>query len=138
MQMVQADKSNAGPLQRKQNELKPKKKTMKTTSTLIATLLLFISLVPARAASGPESSSLRDEIQKQMRYPDFAKNEHSSGLVLVKYEVHSDGRVEVIQMNASDSLWAGYVQQKLESLYVVDPALVGVHHAKFVFRYQTN
>ncbi len=95
-------------------------------------------MLPTLASSVPGSTSLRNEIKKQMRYPDFAKDEQRNGLVLVKYEVHSNGRIEVIHMNASDPLWAAYVQQKLESLSVEDQQQVGLHYAKFTFRYHKD
>ncbi len=99
------------------------------TFAIFATILSFNA-----AATLGTGGELQKTLRKEITYPAFANSEKYRGMVLVSYEITSEGRIIVKAMNASDPELAAHVKKKLEALRFDPRELEGMHHAKFVFR----
>lgn len=102
----------------------------------ILILGLFLAAAPHVFATHPEHNTpLRQAITKQVKYPDFAKKDHTEAVVEVRYMIHADGKVEVTFSTATNERFGQYVREKLESMQLKDPQEPGTHAARFKFRY---
>lgn len=108
---------------------------MKTLKALMI-LTAAISVNVATAAKAPKTFSAPDEIKKSMRYPEFAKESQLQGFVAVEYNISSDGKITVLEMNASDEKLAAYVRQKLESTMISNCEYAGNYKSKFKFTFR--
>jgi hypothetical protein len=107
---------------------------LKQTILTLAIALALAGNLGAHSGT-PDHPTLDKAIRKSVYYPAFAKKSKLQGTVMVKYEVTNDGKVKVIDMNASHSELASYVQQQLEKLSINDLKSVGLHYARFTFKY---
>lgn len=98
-------------------------------------LFLFHGAIAMANFSSGEGKELNKEIKKNINYPEFAKEAKLHGMVMVHFVVNSDGRIEVKEINASDSDLAAYVKEQIERIEVVERAAEGDHYVKFRFRY---
>jgi len=116
--------------------LRRKRKTnnLKQITILIFTAIAVMS-VGNLDASSSSSDKLDRTLRKEIRYPEFAKSEQIYGLVMVEFEVLSNGQIQVNEINASHENLGIYVQSELEKIEVNDLSEIGKHYVKFKFRF---
>ncbi len=107
---------------------------MKQTILILTTVLTMAGNLFAYSGT-PDYATLHKAIRKSVYYPGFAKKSKLQGTVMVKYEVTNEGFVKVLDMNASHSDLANYVREQLEKLNTNDLKAIGIHYARFTFRY---
>jgi hypothetical protein len=108
---------------------------MKTLKALLI-LAAAISINVASAVEVPKTFRVPNEIEKSMHYPEFAKKSHLQGFVAVEYSISSEGKITVLNMNASDVKLAAFVREKLESTVISNPEYRGIYQSKFKFSFR--
>jgi len=100
---------------------KPKKrKAMKTTIIiLISLVLLTVANSDTANAGNPKTTSIDKLLNKEISYPDFAKQQKLEGFVLVNFTVNSDGTICVNLTNESDANLKDYIVGKLMKLKII-------------------
>lgn len=102
---------------------------------MLIAMLLLSSLGSIGDTPSSYGEELKKEIKKKVGYPDFAKAEKLDGMVMVKFLVNEEGRVQVLEINASHDHLANYVTDRLEGIRVDDSKAKGEHFARFRFRF---
>ncbi len=85
---------------------------MKNIIVTTALLALF-TLSVAGASSASSHNGVREKIQKEISYPDFAKETKERGFVLIGFTLDSLGRIEVNGINTNNPVLGKYVESKI-------------------------
>ena len=82
----------------------------------------------------PEAS--HDCLQRQVSYPEFAKQQHLEGVVAVTMRFNSNGNIEIIDSFGSDSRLESYVHGKLLNIHLKDCSVQvnKPYNLRFTFR----
>jgi hypothetical protein len=82
----------------------------------------------------PERS--HDCLQKQISYPEFAKQQRLEGVVAVTMRFNREGNVEILDSFGSDPQLEGYVHSRLLNLHLKDCAVQidKPYNLRFTFR----
>jgi TonB family protein len=112
---------------------------MKTTIiTIISLMLLTVAGSNKVNANSINPGSINKLLQKEISYPDFAKQQKLEGIVLVNFSVNTDGTISVNLTNASDASLKDYVVSKLKQLKIL-PTKDNVdktYNVKFDFKFE--
>lgn len=91
---------------------------MKTLIITISLMLLTLIFTSANA-SPKKTKDINKILQKEIVYPDFAKEQKLEGTVLVSFTVNADGTITINLTNESDPALKDYVVSKLTSLKII-------------------
>ncbi len=58
----------------------------------------------------------RNSINKEVSYPEFARDNQEEGMVIVSFTYNEDGYIEILSSNASDQKFNDYIISKLEKI----------------------
>jgi TonB family protein len=97
----------------------------------VSTIIMMCTFMFASPAIPPYEVLLKNEIH----YPQFAKENHEEGTVLVNFTVDQNGKIRIQQSNSDNEVLRDYVVQKLSALVV--PAADTTEsevNMKFIFR----
>ena len=98
-----------------------KNEVMKTgILTTIMVTLLSISLGMAQNADPDPKNQVKQEVSKQVIYPEFAVDLGIEGTVYASFKVGEDGSISVIQVESTDPRLKEYVTKKLAEIKVKD------------------
>ncbi|HBF87119.1 MAG TPA: hypothetical protein DDX39_00645 [Bacteroidales bacterium] len=94
---------------------------MKTviTKTVIAVIFAAFSFTSAQAdglKDNNEKKLLTNSVKRQITYPESAKIENKTGIVLVDLFVTENGKLVINQINASDNVFKSHVEKKIEEM----------------------
>lgn len=104
--------------------------------TLVSALIIGFSSTSNASIINPKTGDLEKLIQKQISYPQFAKEQKLDGVVLVSFTVNSDGSINVNTTNQSDIRFKEYVVSKLKSLKIKSGSKSAkTYNVKFDFKY---
>lgn len=96
--------------------------------------LIIITFMVSSAFSNPTIPPLDEMLQKEICYPDQAKQINEEGIVLVSFTINEEGKAEIIETNSSSKTLEEYVILKLKSLnflgFLTENEL---HNVKFDF-----
>lgn len=95
-----------------------KQKVMKTLIAIISLMLLALIDTSANASTR-KPKDIGKILQKEISYPDFAKDQKLEGTVLVSFTVNTDGSITVNLTNESNATLKDYVVSKLRSLKII-------------------
>jgi hypothetical protein len=105
-------------------------KTIKIISIVIVIIMMsgFASIAKDNEKS-IQKSELKNELQKELKFPDFKINTEAESIVMVQFTINEDGKVEIKAMNYLDVKLGDYVKECLKRV-VVDKsdASVGKTH----------
>jgi hypothetical protein len=96
---------------------------------------IIINLKEAVITEGFPARS-HDCLQRQIIYPEFAKQQHIEGVVAVTMLFNSDGNVEITDSFGSDPRLENYVHEQLYRLHLKDCAVQvnKPYNLRFAFR----
>jgi len=101
--------------------------------TIIIGLSLLATLSAASFASNPET--LREYMEKEIVYPQEAKENKQTGFVLVHFTIEPDGKVQIKETNSDNNVLKSYVERKLQSFQLPEKVSeVKEHIMKFTFK----
>ncbi|MFA5780647.1 MAG: hypothetical protein WC868_00050 [Bacteroidales bacterium] len=93
---------------------------MKIKMTILISLVIFtIASLDTANAGNPKTTSIDKLLNKEISYPDFAKQQKLEGFVLVNFTVNSDGTICVNLTNESDANLKDYIVGKLMNLKII-------------------
>lgn len=87
---------------------------MKLSILINAVLLLIAGSITGAGISGNEG--LVSQLQKEVSYPGFLKENNKEVEVRISFKVKEDGKVELIDINTGDKRMKEYVITRLTSL----------------------
>jgi len=97
------------------------------------TTFFAIAIVFSSMASHIKPDGIKEIIQKEMSYPEFAKAEKIEGIVMVSFTVN-EGLLNIETANASNDDLKEYVINKLKSLVFTKKEEEQRVNMKFVFK----
>lgn len=108
-------------------------KDNKLTPNLEDTIIIDLNEVVITAGF-PEKS--HDCLQKQVKYPEFARKQHIEGLVALTMLFDSNGNVVITDSFGSDPRLENYVHEQLHKLHLKDCAVQinKPYNLRFAFR----
>lgn len=112
---------------------------MKTKFLIIALSLLFsvfAGLTSANENSNNAQAIFKNSIAKNIVYPEFAKKVGMEGIVYVSFDVSTDGKIVITQVNGNNQELINYVVEKVKSSSVnLTPSCLGsTYNMKFTFK----
>lgn len=104
--------------------------------SLASVLIIAFSGVSNANTISPKGGDIKKLIQKQVSYPDFAKEQKLEGVVLVDFTLNADGTIKVNTTNQSDINLKDYVVTKLKQIKLKpDTSAAKSYSVKFDFKY---
>jgi hypothetical protein len=83
---------------------------------LTSALILVFALAALGASPATGNNGVREKIQKEITYPDFAKETNEMGFVLVGFTLDSVGQIQVSGINTDNPLLGEYVVNKIQEI----------------------
>ena len=101
---------------------------------MIVCLVLTAAFITGYSTNS-SAVTLNEKIQKEITYPEFAKENNEQGFVLVSFTVDNEGKIVVKQVNSDNPVLRSYVVKKIEELTVeCDDETCKDYTMKFEFR----
>ena len=108
--------------------------------TVILTLVFTaIVAVNSFASSINPKSNIKDVLNKEITYPEFAKEQKLEGVVMVSFSINESGLINIDLTNASNEDLKKYVIEKLKKLIFKDSNDIEIkskYNMKFEFKFQ--
>ncbi|MEI6122950.1 MAG: hypothetical protein WCQ95_04910 [Bacteroidota bacterium] len=104
--------------------------------TAVAVLIFTMQLGFAANHHPDEANNLKKFMEKNVPYPEFAKEKFLSGFVVISFTVENGGEITLKAINGSTPEFKDYVETKLKSLKMDKPEkyLGKTHYYKFDFQ----
>jgi hypothetical protein len=83
------------------------------------------------AVPDPVKTAVHEQIRKEIAYPDFARENHETGVVIVNFTVDNQGKIIVRHAMSNNALLRDYVVKTMETIQI---ECVGEHCADFSIR----
>jgi len=98
---------------------------------LIAIVFAALTFNLHAAVPDPVKVSVQEQIRKEIAYPDFARVNHETGVVIVNFTVDDQGNIVVRHAMSNNNLLRDYVVNTMENIRI---ECVGDHCADFSIR----
>ncbi len=112
---------------------------MKNSKLLLVSGLLTLVLLTNRFAGASyaekNEANVYKQIENQMPYPEFAKNENVKGKVIVEFKFDEKGKIQIMNMNYSNSKLKNYVADRLSKMNIQlsDNSINNIYRVEFSF-----
>lgn len=91
---------------------------MKAILIIILSLVIIITST-SKSVNAGNPKDINKILNKEISYPDFAKQQKIEGMVLVNFSINTDGSVKVNLTNESDATLRDYVVSKLKKIKIL-------------------
>lgn len=93
---------------------------MKSISVLVI-LIFAVSLSHASVNNRKPVTDLKTMIKNSVTYPEIAKKNQLSGFVLVSFNLDTNGKINVSEINANSIFLRQYVENKFKEIKIENP-----------------
>ncbi len=113
------------------------KKLVLLKSVMAVIVFMFtIQLAMAGVRDPKKAHDLNIVIKKHVVYPAYAQENNLTGFVVVAFEVDSNGKIIITQINSDQQYFLEYVKNELQKLALKNPEnyRTNTHYYRFDFK----